>query len=266
MRVRIRSYVTTGAILATIALFNVQTVVAQSEPAPKPKWSLVTMTTIKPEMRSEYEAWQKQITAAFKKAEIPSRAVLQTMMGNLFEYVSVSPLAHFADLDGPNPVERALGKEEAVNLMRKGAAYITSSHRIASQALDDMSIQTETPEPAPYALVTILRLVPGKGPDFAAWMKNEYMPAMKKAEVKNFWVSQTVFGGDPNERVTVRTMNAMGEIDAGPVLSKALGEEGARKLMDKTVGMADSVQFRIVRYRPDLSYRTAAAAKTSSVK
>jgi hypothetical protein len=266
MRVRIRSYVTTGAILATVALINVQTVVAQSEAAPKPKWSLVTMTTIKPEMRTEFEAWQKQMTAAFKKAEIPSRAVLQTTMGNLFEYVTVSPLAHFADLDGPNPFERALGKEEAANLMRKGAAYITSAHRIASMALDDMSIQTQTPVPAPYAVVTILRVVPGKGPDFAAWMKNEYMPAMKKAEVKNFWVNQTVFGGDPNERVTVRPVNAMGELDGGPVLTKALGEEGARKLMNKTVGMVDSVQFRIVRYRPDLSYETAPAAKTASAK
>jgi hypothetical protein len=58
----------------------------------------------------------------------------------------------------------------------------------------------------------------------------------------------------------------MGELDGGPVLTKALGEEGARKLMNKTVGMVDSVQFRIVRYRPDLSYETAPAAKTASAK
>ena len=51
--------------------------------------------------------------------------------------------------------------------------------------------------PAPYAVVTILRLLPGKVPEFNAWMKDEYLPAMKKAEVKQFWVSQTVFGGDP---------------------------------------------------------------------
>src|SRR3989442_559592 len=117
MRVTIRSYATTGAILAAFALANVQTLVAQSEPAPK--WSVVTITTIKPEMRTEYETWQKQLTAAYKRAEVPSRAVLQTVMGNLYEYVSVFPIAHFADMDGPSPVERALGKEEAANLMRK---------------------------------------------------------------------------------------------------------------------------------------------------
>jgi hypothetical protein len=266
MQVRIRSYATAGAILTAIALVNVQTLVAQTEPAPKPKWSVVTVTTIKPEMRTEYEAWQKQMSAAFKKAEIPSRAVLQTIMGNLLEYVAVAPLAHFADLDGPSPIERAFGKDEAAVFMRKGAAYVTAVQRMASLALDDMSIQTETPEPAPYAVVTIMHVVPGKGPDFAAWMKSEYMPAMKKAEVKNFWVNQTVFGGDPNERVTVRPLNTMSEIDAGPIARKALGEEGARKLMSKTAGMIDSTRFSIVRYRPDLSYRTAPAAKSASAK
>ncbi len=262
MRSRIRSYVTTGALLGALTVGNVQTLAAQSEPAPK--WSVVTITTIKPEMRTEYEAWQKQVTAAYKKAEIPSRAVLQTMMGNLFEYISVNPIAHFADMDGPSPMERALGKDQAANLLRKGAAYITSAQRIASLSMDDMSIQSETPEPMPYSVITSMHLVPGKGSDFAAWMKNEYTPAMKKAEVKNFWVYQTVFGGDPNERVTVRPMKTMSEIDAGPLTRKALGAEGARALMSKSVGIVDSVQYRIVRYRPDLSYEAKPAAQKSA--
>jgi len=222
---------------ATLAALSVSIVPVMAQSTPAPEWSVVTITTIKPDTRSDYEAWQKEITAAYKKAGVPSRAVLQTVMGNLLEYVSVSPLAHFADMDGPSPLERALGKEDAAGLMRKGSAYVTSVHREASLALNDMSIRTKTSEPNEYALVTSVRLVNGKESEFNGWMKDEYLPAMKKAEVKNLWISQTIFGGDPNERIAVRLMKNMGEIDAGPPLNKALGQEGALKLRARTAGI-----------------------------
>jgi hypothetical protein len=211
-------------------------------------------------MRTEFEGWQKQMTAAYKKAEVPSRIVLQTVMGDLFEYVTVTPLAKFADMDGPSPLERAVGKDEAATVLRKGGMYITSVRRIASLAINDLSIQTPMPAPAPYYVVTSMRLVPGKGPEFTAWMKDEYMPAMKKAELKNFWVSQSVFGGNPNERITVRPMKALGEIDAGPLATKALGAEGASKMMSHSAGVVESVQFSIVRFRPELSYELPSPA------
>lgn len=253
-----------SAILAAVALSAIPFVFAQSTPAPQ--WSLITTTTIKPDMRSEYEAWQKEMTAAFKKADVPSRAVLQTVMGDVLQYVTVVPLAHFADMDGPSPVERALGKEDAAGLMRKGSAYVTSIHREASMALNDMAIHTKTSEPLNYALVTIMHLVPGKGSEFNAWMKNEYFPAMKKAEVKNFWVSQTMFGGDPTERITVRLMKNMAEFDQGSMLTKALGEEGARKLMAGTAGFAESVHYSVLHYRTDLSYDKTAPQVQASAK
>lgn len=261
MYMRLRPYV--SATLLVAALANVQTLLAQTESSPK--WSLVTFTDIKPETRVEFEAWQKQLTAAYKKAEVPSRAVMQTMMGNLFQYVSVVPLAKFADMDGASPVERALGKEQAAAFMRKGAAHISSVHRVATLSMDDLSIRTES-EPAPYAIVTVMRLVPGKVQEFSTWMKDEYMPAMKKAEVKNLWVSQTVFGGNSLERVAVRPIKSMSEIDGGPVLTKALGAEEARKLGMRRATLVDSSQLLVLKYRPDLSYRMSPPTKTASVR
>ncbi len=244
-----------SAILATLALSNVPPVMAQSTPAPE--WSVVVVSTIKPECRSDYELWQKEMSAAYKKAEVPSRAVLQTVMGNLMEYTSVTPLVHFADLEGLTPVERALGKEDAAALMRKGSAFVTSVQRFASRAPADMGIHTKLSEQAEYALIASMHLLPGKGPDFDAWMKNEYLPALKKADVKNYWANETMFGGDATERVTVRLMKKIGDLDAGPLLDKVLGEEGARKMVMKRTGMIDSVHLSVVRYRTDLSYNLA---------
>src|SRR3954453_860552 len=251
-----------GAIFVALTLSTLPAMRAQSTPAPE--WSLVTLTTIKPEMRSDYEAFQKEMSAAYKKAEVPSRAVLQTVMGNVLEYVSVAPLAHFADMDGPSPVERALGKADADGLMRKGVACITSAHRMASLGLNDFSIRTKTQEKSEYAMVTSYHLAAGKEAEFNAWMKNDYLPAMKKAEVKNFWVSQTVFGGEPNERIAVRLVKNMAEFDAGPVLTKALGQEGALKVRAKTAGIIDSVHYSVLHYRADLSYDTSAPQMASA--
>jgi hypothetical protein len=246
-----------SSIRIALVLSTIPAMMAQSTPAPE--WSIVTLTTIKPDMRSEYEAFQKEMSAAYKKAEVPSRAVLQTVMGNVLEYVSVAPLAHFADMDGPSPVERALGKADAQGLMRKGVACMTSAQRVASLALNDMSIRTKTQEKSEYVMVTNYHLASGKEAEFNAWMKNDYLPAMKKAEVKNFWLSQTMFGGEPNERIAVRPIKNMGELDAGPVLTKALGQEGALKLRAKSAGVIDSVHFSVLHYRADLSYDTSAS-------
>ena len=144
-------------------------------------------------------------------------------------------------------------------------ACVTSTQRVASLALNDMSIRTKTQEKSEYVMVTSYHLASGKEIEFNAWMKNDYLPAMKKAEVKNFWLSQTMFGGEPNERIAVRPIKNMAELDAGPVLTKALGQEGALKLRAKSAGVIDSVHFSVLHYRADLSYDTSpsqmAAAK-----
>jgi hypothetical protein len=236
---------------------------AQNETPQAPQWSVVMFSTVKPEARQDFEAFQKEITAAYKKANVPSRAVLQTVFGDLNQFISVTPLSKFAAMDGDGPLERALGAEGAAKLRRRGAAYVTSQHRIASLNVPDLAIRTKTSEPLPYAMVTTYTLVPGKGQEFNAYMKDDYIPMLKKAEVSNFWVSQTVFGG-ASERVAVRLMKKLGEIDDGPIGRRTLGAEGARKLAAKASGLITSTRTVIVRYRPDLSYESAKPAQSSN--
>jgi hypothetical protein len=157
-----------------------------------------------------------------------------------------------------------LGKADAEGLIRKGVACTTSMHRVATLALNDLSIRTKTQEKSEYAMITNFYLLAGKEAEFNAWMKNDYLPAMKKAEVKNFWVSQTVFGGEPNERITVRLIKNMAEFDAGPVLTRALGQEGALKVRAKSAGIIGSVHYSVLHYRADLSYDTSASQVASA--
>ena len=106
-------------------------------------------------------------------------------------------------------------------------------------------------------MVIFHTLAPGKAADCEAVTKNDLLPALRKAEVPDYWVSRTVFGGEGMERVTVRPMMKLGEIDDGPALNRVLGPEAAAKFRAKTADMYQSVQYRILRLRTDLSYMPA---------
>ncbi len=234
-----------------LALILALPCISTGQTAPSPQWSVVTQTQIKPEFRAEYEAAQKEISAAYRKAGV-QRLVAQTLQGDLDEYLSIIPLGKFAEMDGPSVMETALGAAPSQQLLRKIGGYLIGVRRMTTLALNDVSIQTPG-DAGEYAVVASWRLAPGKGPDFTAFMKNDYLPAMRKADVANLWVSQMVFGGDLSDRVVVRPMHKLAEIDAGPLTTKALGADGARLLAIKQAAIVESIHYTVSRLRLDLS-------------
>lgn len=224
---------------------------AQTQPAPS-NWQVVTTFHIKPDYRTEFEATQKEVTAAYKKAGVPYRVVVQTMFGDLMEYTSVAPITKFAEWDGPNVLVKALGDAGSQRLLKRSGAYLLSVQRVGVLGLDDISIQTPG-DPGEYIHVQTFHLRPGKGADFAAFMKSDYLPALRKAEVGNAWMNEPVFGGNTNDRVMVMPMHKLAELDAGPAVRKALGVEGARALAVKQAEIVGSVSHMVGHIRTDLS-------------
>jgi hypothetical protein len=248
-----KAHVGAGVFALTVSL----TGLSFAQPNPAPQWSVITTSQIKPEFRMEYEAAQKELTAAYKKAGVASRIVVQTVLGDLYEYTTIVPLAKYADLDGPSPTVKALGEAGSQRLLKKAGAYLNSIHRVTALAMPDITIMDSTANPGEYAAVTSWKLFPGKAVEFTAFMKDEYLPAMRKAEVKNFWVSRPIFGGDLDERITVRPMQKLAELDGGPLTTKALGADKARELNVKMSKIVESTHFSIMRIRPDLSLMPA---------
>jgi hypothetical protein len=230
---------------------------AFAQTTPAEQWSVVTSTQIKPEFRQEYEAAQKELAAAYKKAGMPSRVVVQTILGDYAEYISIAPITKLADLDGPTPAARALGEAASQKLIKRLGGYVVAVHRSTNLALPEISINTPMENPGEYAEVMIMRLFPGKAADFTAFMKNDFLPAMKKADVANFWVSRPIFGGDLLERIAVRPIHKMAELDGGPLIPKTLGQEGAHRLAEKRNAIVQSTSYIVVRVRPDLSLMPA---------
>jgi hypothetical protein len=106
------------------------------------------------------------------------------------------------------------------------------------------------------AVITSVSVAPGRSMDFENYIKNDYVPVMKQANV-SYFVSQGIFGGDANEYITLTLRDTFSELDKGPVIVQALGREGADKLVQKLpVGTVTHMERSLTRYVPELSFRT----------
>jgi hypothetical protein len=214
-------------------------------------------------MRSQFEAVQKEISAAYKQADVPFRGVWQTTFGDVNEYVSASPMVNFAALDSPSPLTKALGEDGSRALLQRAGATWIEAVRVGGVDRPDLSVG-EMGAPPKYAVIMLTHVAPGRGLDYEAWMKSDFLPAVKKGAGRLFCQQAIFGGGGPNMYVCAAPLDNMAAIDAGPPMWKALGRAGADKMMAKSAGMVASTEYSISRFRADLSHIPGPPPTTSA--
>ncbi len=221
----------------------------------QPQTLRVNTYRIKPEMVPEWESLLKnEVTPGYKKAGIPFLSVWETAsFGEGNEYVAASPIAKFADLDGPNPLSKALAPDILASLLTRARKCLLESRSAAVISHPELSIMHEMQEPPAFAMVTTSHVAPGHSLDFQNFLKNDIVPAYRKAEVQQYWVYETVFGSDMNEWTTLLLYKKYADLDGGPLLARTLGQEGYQKVLAKTSGIISSSRRNLIKYRPDLS-------------
>jgi hypothetical protein len=245
-----RNLIKSGIAAAVLALSIPTAGLAQ---ATAPTWLRFQTTRVRPEMRQEYEGYMKQIAAAYKKASVPLFVTYQNVAGDMTEYTSVLALTKFGDMDGPNPLIKTMGEEAFGNLLRGAARCQISQNRYFSLAMNDLMINKGAPSGTLW-MMTRTFVNQGKFPEYEAWMKNDWKPAMEKGGVTQLRVSRPIFGLPGGEVQTVRMLKDFAEIDGGPILNQKLGADAARALNAKTNGMVRATTNTLIRIRADLSY------------
>jgi hypothetical protein len=219
-----------------------------------PTWIRFTASTVKPEMTQEYQGYLKQMAAAFKKAGQPIFAVLTNFSGNMNEYTTVTFVMKFGDMDGPNPVQKAMGEEAYGNLTRAMSRCEVSRTRYYSLPWDDVAIDKGGPR-SQYFMRTRVPIATGKNAEYRAYLKDEMKPVLEKGGVTWYRVSAPVFGGPVATVETVRMMKNLGEIDGGPITRTILGAAGAQALNAKAAPLTRGApQNTLMRMRPELSW------------
>jgi hypothetical protein len=224
---------------------------------PTPEFLSVTVVSVKPEMVSEFQNFMKDTTnPALKKGGVKWRETWQNTptSGDAFEYVLVAPVEKFAQYDGPSPLEKGLGGAQAFGTWQtKASSLVNSVHRYIVRTRPDMTFMAKRTGPPKLAVLTSVHVSPNRNAEFENYVKNDFLPVMKQGQV-SYLVSQTIFGGDANEYVTLTLRESFTDLDKGPVLVQVLGQEGANKLLQKLpVGVVTHVDRSVIRFVPDLS-------------
>jgi hypothetical protein len=252
----------TGAGQPTAASKPARKVQPAAEPA-KPEMLQITVLGIKPELVTEWLAFQKSETIPMlKKAGVPRRDAWQTaVFGDGSMYAFVTPIANFNQYDGDAPAVRALGADGAQAYAEKNRRFITSTRVYAEQMRPDLANDMKMTGPPKLALLSDVQVAQGKTAAFEALVKSDVLPVMRKAGLP-YVVSQTVLGGDVSSFTTLIFYDSFADIGKGHPFRRILGADGERQLSAKAAGIVTHVERSIIRYVPDLSFSTNVPSTT----
>ncbi len=209
------------------------------------------MFHVRPDMLTEWVDLQKnEVVPALKKAAEKTRTVYASgLFGTAYEYVIITPIESFGQFDGDSPILKTLGPAPAARLGEKLRKCAVSSQSFLSTSLSDLSNPPDPSEPPKILISTRVRVAAGKMPEFQSLIKTEILPVYKKAKVA-YLVSQRGLGANSNDVVLSTVYGKYADLDGGAVLTKALGPEGAAKVLAKFTGIANLVE-QVVRNRMD---------------
>ncbi len=229
---------------------------------PPPQRAFVQVAQIKPEMVDAFQNLVKTETIpALKKAGVPW---LQTYaigpFGQAFTTVALTPIANYAQFDEPSPIVKALGPAGAAAYNAKLRPMLVRAEALVQTFRQDLSITSNSTTPPPFVLVQTFQLLPGKGGDFANVMTQDFLPAYKKAGVKDLLVYVTNFGGPGGQFLVVQPLAKMAELDQGNPLQRAgLSQEALQQMNARRNAFISGNQTEVARFLPELSYGSAAA-------
>lgn len=258
-----------AAFLVVIVAIAIAAIVAVSRaqaPAPPAIRIQVTITQLKPDTLITWEDLQKnEMIPAQRKAGLPWRHTLANgASGQSFTRVTIVPLANYAQLDMPGFIQRAVSAEANANYNAKVRQTIESQHASILTLQTNESIVSNASTMQPFQLVQVFHVAPGKGADFAASLREDYLPAYKKAGVKDYWVYNTN-QGEPGT-VLVRPIASYAELDKPALLVQAgLTQDQQTKIAARrNATLGGPTGTTVYRFIPELSYGTPAAVQQTS--
>ena len=229
---------------------------AQSARPPGSQLLNVTVVHIKPELLTEWQEWQKsEVIPTLQKGGVKERSVWQTIVGEGFEYAMLTPLENFAQREGQGPIVKALGEQGAQAYGAKNRRFVASVRTFIIMTRPDLSYAPERKEPPTLGVLTISSIAPGRMTDYENHLKTDVLPMQKQAQAAGFLVSQTIFGGDGNEVISMSLVNTFADLDKGPPATRVLGAAGAAKLATKAAGIIARSERILCRYDTNLSFK-----------
>ena len=275
MKIRSLMSAPVGALSILLLLGGVSMsaiVSAQTAPKTQPtnqqsEWIQVTTIRVKPEMVPEFIKLAKETIPAHRKAGVEWRDFWVTdIFGDYSEYTVVTPFEKFAEYDAGSPLERGFDKTSFEAWRNKIRHVVENVSSEAVRTRPDLGFGQMTEQPK-LAVSFTTRVAPGREQEYETYLKNDYLPVIKRSGVKALYVGQILFGGTVNEYIGVALIDDFADIDKGPPIRRVLNQADTEKLMKKlSPGIVVGQTRSICRYLPELSYMPANTETSSKNK
>jgi len=252
------------AVLAAVAA--VPPVAAQT-PAPdpmKPRLLQLTLVTLRPDMVKAYIDYQKSdVIPALQKGGIKWRDSYRTaVFGDIFQVAHVTDVTGLDQYDSPPPARKALGDAAYAAYQAKVGSMVSSVKTYLIRTRPDLSYVADPAAPQPKLLIlTTVDVAADKIAEFEAFIKSDWIPALKSGGGKSYRVSQVVYGGSTMQYHTLVGMDTFADIGKGHPVTRALGEDGMIKLLSRVGSFTRQVDRTIIRLDPDLTFEVKATSE-----
>ena len=237
-----------AALASLAAPLSAQTV-------PQPLLVQVARVNVKPDRVQEWLEIEKQYSEAYKKGGGTFRYVYRNSAGNPFEYMVTSGVANYANLDEKSPYAKGMTDGEFARIQARRNQCVDSVRTTYERTIPELGIQAPAGSVRKIFRVTRIAVRSGMDDQYLAIMKNEYLPALKKAGVKSLLVRRVEWGGSRNMFTVLGRHDKFAELDEGSVLTKELGAEGAAKLLAKLRQTIANSDYSLYTYVPASSYQ-----------
>ena len=234
-----------------------------TDAAPKRQWYHIQENILKPGVASEYYEFRaKERIPALKKAGYKHQEFwIPAAVGTGGAMYTVEVWDDLSAFDQPqNRLTKALGEEGARALGKKTSQYFAEGGSHAWLALSDpeLSWTEQMTTPPKLAIVGRVKVARGRRTDYRNYIKNDYLPIVKKSGARGYQVLSVVYGGDVDEYITLTFFDSFAELEKNDpsqtsVQNRVAGEGTGQKNVLKTVGVIVNLERNIIRFRPDLS-------------
>jgi hypothetical protein len=235
-------------LLAVALLSDLQ---AQSKP---PTIRTIVTYTVRSDRAGDMAAAIKEYNAILKKAQWDKAYTIWRSTSGPGSLVRVDYYEKWADLDRQITADPKL-KEYLVDLARVNtriAESFLSSNRVIDVVNPDMStLSSDIPK---MVMVWVAHAKPGKMSEVVALEKDEYLPAVKAAGIKDYSFAATRFGGPNGEIRAVTGIQNWAGFDEPNPIRKAMGDEKYRAFSEKMGTLLEDYRYDTYRFDPELSY------------
>lgn len=261
---RLAIYLTRASLLCLLCAAGLNLSLAQNNAppaetaAPKHRINLVNEFTIKPGMMAEYLEWaKKEALPLYVKAGIREAYFFTNLYGG-DRRVAVFVEVHdnFAAVKARNEAFSKNNSQEArAAWAAKARDYIENTHTYITETLPELGWRNpKRQDLPPYFIATRRLIAPFRGQEYENYLRNDYLPLIKKADAAGLTVSRVRLGGEAGDYRVLTPLYDLADLDNPNPVQKTVGQDAFRKLQQKALtGVVMRTENRVLQLRADIS-------------